>query len=83
MSHRVFACANLGALIALLLASWFVGGCKTPVELASGSTMPMKCHWTFISVTFVSLIAIVLVVVSLIKRDKELKAIIENESKKC
>ena len=48
---------------AIALVSAFMGGCSSTVELASGSTMPMKCFWTFVADTYVSVAGIALALV--------------------
>ena len=69
---RILASIELIAFSVSLLLAVIMGGCSTPVELASGSTMPMKCHWTFVAVSSVSVIGIVLSACILIFRDKKI-----------
>lgn len=67
---KIFGIINLLAFLGCILFSVIMGGCSSPVELASGSTMPMKCHWTFLAVPFVSLIGVIESVIMLIAKDK-------------
>ena len=68
---KILACIEIVVFLVSLLIAVIMGGCSTPVELASGSTMPMKCHWTFVAVASVSVIGIVLSACILIFRDRK------------
>ena len=64
LKWRILSAINFVAFLAAFLFALRMGGCTGEVELASGATAPMKCHWTFVAVTLVSLIGITLVVCS-------------------
>ena len=58
------------AMVVALAVSAALGGCDTLIECDSGS-FPMKCHWTFVAETFVSIIGIVACVLAFIATTKE------------
>lgn len=62
LQWRILCAINFIAFLAALLVSYVLGGCSTQLDLASGGTMPMKCHWTFYAVILTSLIGIALIV---------------------
>ena len=53
-SWKVLCAIELVVLVALTAWAASSGGCTTQVELASGSSMPMKCFWTFRAATLVA-----------------------------
>lgn len=52
-SWTVICIVGAVAMAAIAVVSGVLGGCSTAVELANGSSMPMKCHWTFVADAFV------------------------------
>ena len=46
--------ALLIVLFAILFVVGLVGGCGGMVETATGSQVPMKCHWAFLAVSYVA-----------------------------
>lgn len=62
----------IGAVVfaAISLVSAVMGGCQTMVELASGSSAPMKCHWTFVADTFIGIIGIVIALMGITCKDQ-------------
>jgi heme/copper-type cytochrome/quinol oxidase subunit 2 len=64
---------NIGTLVALavgLAVSLLIGGCDEPVLTLSGS-VPMKCVWSFISVSILFIVALILGVVRLFLKTTE------------
>ena len=60
------ACVVAAAVMAAISAvSFFMGGCPGMLELTSGNSVPMKCHWTFIADAFVGIIGIVMALVAI------------------
>ena len=62
----------IGAVVmaAIATVSAVMGGCTTMLELASGSSMPMKCHWTFVADTFIGIIGIVIALAAIICKEQ-------------
>ena len=60
------ACAVAAVVMAAMsVVSAFMGGCPGVLELASGSSVPMKCHWTFIADAFIGIMGIVSALVAI------------------
>ena len=57
------------SFVAMFLFSLFMGGCTSTVDTASGGSVPMKCHWTFIAVKLVSLVGVTLAALGAISYD--------------
>ena len=49
LKWRILSAINFVAFLAAFLFALRMGGCTGEVELASGATAPMKCHWTFVT----------------------------------
>ncbi len=43
-------------MVGIFCVSTFIGGCTGQLELTSGATTFMKCHWTMIAVSFTAII---------------------------
>lgn len=43
-------------MVGIFAVSFFVGGCSSQLELASGSMTYMKCHWAFMACGFIAII---------------------------
>ncbi len=69
-TFKIFGAVSIIAFVASIGISLAMGGCGSPVELASGSTMPMKCHWTFQAVALVSVLGAVVSALVLFSKDK-------------
>ena len=67
----ILAVVGLVAMLAIVAASAFMGGCSKPVETAAGGTVPMKCHWTFVATTFVGILGVVTSLLALAGSTKE------------
>lgn len=70
-ARMVVAAVGLVAMLGILAASAFMGGCSKPVETAAGGIVPMKCHWTFVATTFVGIIGVVTTLLALAGTTKE------------
>ena len=57
-------------MAAIAGVSAWLGGCPGMLELASGNSVPMKCHWAFVADTFVAAIGIVVAFVGMMCKDK-------------
>jgi hypothetical protein len=44
--------------LAATICAFALGGCSSCVETAAGGCVPMKCHWTFIAVGLIQIMAI-------------------------
>ena len=67
----VLAVAGVAAMAAVVAVSVLMGGCAKPVETATGGTVPMKCHWTFVATTLVGAVGVVTALLALAGRTKE------------
>lgn len=54
---RVLVFVGAGCAVAAACYAAAVGGCADGIETASGSYVPMKCHWTLRAVVPVELVA--------------------------
>lgn len=74
MNKRVWMIAGVVELVCMLAIigiSVLLGGCTGLIETATGGTVPMKCHWTFVATTFIGAIGVVTALLALVSRDKE------------
>lgn len=55
----------------LVGVSVFMGGCSNVIETATGATVPMKCHWTFVATAFTGTIGVITALLALISSTKE------------
>ena len=53
---KPIAAVVLILMVGIFCVSTFIGGSTGQLELASGSTTFMKCHWTMIAVSFTAII---------------------------
>lgn len=62
----------IGAIVmaAIAIVSAAMGGCTTALELASGSSVPMKCHWTFVADTFVPIAGVIIAIMAITCKDQ-------------
>jgi hypothetical protein len=58
-------------MVAIAVVAVVLGPCTAVLELANGSTEPMKCHWTYIAVTALAVAGAVYALVSCVLRTKE------------
>ncbi len=60
-----------------------LNGCSAMVELASGNSMPMKCHWTFVACAFIGIIGIAIALLGIACKDKSGRRVIGALSVVC
>lgn len=68
---KIIGAIEVVALAALAIWAAFSGGCPSPLELANGNTVPMKCVWTFKAVPLVGAVGAVSALLALVAKTKE------------
>lgn len=56
---RILCIVNALLFLATIIVSAILGGCDTLLQTASGSEVPMKCHWTFVATKYIGVIGLV------------------------
>jgi len=56
----VLCVVGAAVMAAMAVVSTVMGGCEGMLDLASGGSVPMKCHWTFMADTFVGILGAVI-----------------------
>lgn len=58
-------------MVAIAIVAVVLGPCTEVLELADGTTAPMKCHWTYVTVTALAVAGAVFALISCVLGTKE------------
>lgn len=68
---RIVSTLALVCMAAMAVLAFALGPCTGVIETAEGSTVPMKCHWTYLVIEIFGIAGMLMAILAVISKTKE------------